>query len=117
MITWYILSPLDQLCESCPIPSGCRETDPRCPWRLAKATGSISRKKPVLCEVRILDYLERHIDVWHRIVDIAWAIGAVRSTVTSATWRLRRQGKVEHIGKGHTLRLRGIRESRIVRTQ
>lgn len=110
MTTRYILSDLDSLCLDCSISGGCRETDPRCPWRLAKAAGIISRKKPILCEIRILDYLEKHMDVWHRIVDVAWAIGALRSTVTSATWRLRRQGKIEHTGKGHTLRLRGIRQ-------
>ena len=108
MTAWYILPPLKSLCLKCPIPGGCRESDPRCPWALARASKGPRRMSRR--EVQVLAYLEANPDTWFRMRDVIAALSAAipKPTVSSVLLRLRREGRVEEVGSGHSLRLRAI---------
>lgn len=104
MTTWYILSPIDQLCSSCPVPHRCNENNPRCLRRQALAAGNVPQRKPTPREIQLLDYLKRHPDDWFRGVDLANAIGASTRTTLNLLARLAAKDKISHVGKGHTSR-------------
>lgn len=107
MTVWYILSDFDSLCLDCPIPGGCRETDRRCLYRQALIARNVSRHASGRRE-QVLEFLAKNVDIWYRIVDVADAISAPRSTITAVFLRLRREGRVEERGRGRALRLRGL---------
>lgn len=104
--TWYILTPIDALCLKCPLP-WCNEHDPNCPHRLAKAA-SDGRRRGSVRELQILAYLEDHPDTWFRVCDVIKALPIPRPTVQSVLLRLRREGRIDHVGRGRALRLRAM---------
>lgn len=103
MTTYYILSPLDKICFHCPLPQ-CDETNPRCPYRQALAAGNVSRYKPALREVQVLDYLKKHPDEQHKMTDIASAIGIPYRSVLRVLRKLQDKNQVTHTGRRQTLR-------------
>lgn len=107
MIAWYVLPPVAAICLDCLLPR-CNENDPRCPWRLARVAGKGSRKKPAPRVRQVLAYLGEHLGMWYRIKDVADAVGAPYSSVVGVVVKLRHEGRIEHKGSGHTLRLRAL---------
>ncbi len=101
---WYILSALEAVCEVCPVEGGCRENDPRCLYREAKAAG-VSNSKSSLCETQIMTYLREHPG-WLRLKDAVNVVSASRSTVTKVIHRLADRGHVEINKEGRALWLR-----------
>lgn len=63
MDTRIELTELQRLCFNCPVPHGCNENDPRCPYRLA--LGSNGRRED---KRQILLYLAKNGSVPTRII-------------------------------------------------
>ncbi len=100
---WYILPPLDQLCEKCPVPRRCNETDPRCLRRLALTAGNVSNQKPATREALVLRHLKEH-PAWHRTADIARAVQTEYKNTLYTLKKLKEKDQIAHKGKGRTKR-------------
>ena len=103
MTTWYILSELNSICLTCTL-SQCDENSPRCPRRLALAAGNVSRRKPALREVQVLDYLKKHPDDQHKMTDIASTIGIPYRSVLRVLKILQAKNQATRTGRRQTLR-------------
>ena len=108
MTIWYILPPLKSICLECPL-SRCNENDPRCPWALAKAADDGPRRPTR--ELQVLAYLENYPNTWFRVCDVIVALAIPKGTITAVLLKLRREGRIGHVGRGRALRLRAIGEA------
>ena len=102
MTTTCTLPPEDKLCLICPVPGGCRETDPRCLYHQALSEKA-SQQKPVPRGVQVLDYLRNHPQQ-HRAIDIAQATNIPCSSVHRVLKQLLDQNQVTATGIRKTKR-------------
>lgn len=93
------LTDLERLCFSCPVPHGCNERDPRCPYRLA--LGSNGRRED---KRHILSFLAENGGAPSRIIaeQFGWKAGETFYLLNS----LNKDGFVRRIEEGTELEWR-----------